>query len=630
MSKIQSWMIGTTALVCGVLLPSQARGEAERILSFDSQIEVRSNADLMVTETIVVRAEGQQIKHGIYRDFPQLYRGQWGLKRRTAFEVLSLTRDGRPEPSHQEKKDNGQRVYFGAAHVDLSPGNYTYQLTYRTDRQVGFFKDFDELYWNVTGNGWEFPIERASAIVRLPPDCPVRSAEAYTGPQGAKGRDYSVTQTTPGRATFVATRALAPKEGMTIVIGFPKGQVTSPSRNDEWISLVKDNIGLALAIAGLFLVLVYYLVVWFLVGRDPAQGVIIPRYEPPKGFSPASVRYLMQMGYDDKAFAANVIGLAVKGALTIEKKGDRYVLIRKRLPNPALTPDETAMATALIGTRERITLEQANHTAIKAALTSLKTSLALQLEKRYFIRNIWYWAPGLMFSLLPCAVSLLSSREIAGALFLLVWVTGWTVGTTALVSGVFTLLRAGHWVQAIPAALFALPFLAGECFGLVMFAYLATIWVPIVFGIGALMNGVFYHLLKAPTVAGRKTMDEIEGFRLYLSVAERDRLNLENPPEKTPQLFEMFLPYALALEVEQEWAEQFKDVLAAAAQAGTHYSPAWYAGVGALSTGALAGALGASLSSAISSSSTAPGSSSGGGGGGSSGGGGGGGGGGGW
>jgi len=146
------------------------------------------------------------------------------------------------------------------------------------------------------------------------------------------------------------------------------------------------------------------------------------------------------------------------------------------------------------------------------------------------------------------------------------------------------------------------------------------------------VNALFYWLLKAPTRTGRQLLDKIEGFRMYLSTAERHRLNLMNPPERTPELFEAYLPYALALDVDQEWAEQFSDILAQAAREGGSYHPSWYRGTGwsRLHPGAFTSALGSSLSSAISSSSTAPGSSSGFSGGGSSGGGGGGGGGGGW
>ena len=126
-------------------------------------------------------------------------------------------------------------------------------------------------------------------------------------------------------------------------------------------------------------------------------------------------------------------------------------------------------------------------------------------------------------------------------------------------------------------------------------------------------------------------MDRIEGFKMYLSTAEEHRLEKLHPPEKTPELFEKYLPYALALEVDQEWSEKFAGVLQRAAT-DQGYSPGWYHGRhwDSMHTGSFASGLGSSLSSAISSSSTAPGSSSGFGGGGSSGGGGGGGGGGGW
>ena len=163
-----------------------------------------------------------------------------------------------------------------------------------------------------------------------------------------------------------------------------------------------------------------------------------------------------------------------------------------------------------------------------------------------------------------------------------------------------------------------------------------------------LSNVFFARILKARTPAGRKAMDEIEGFRLYLSIAEKDRMNLLNPPDRTPELFEKFLPYALALGVEQEWSEQFSEVFARMAAEGTApeswrggYHPAWYMGdsLRGFNTGAFASNLGSSLSGAISSASVAPGSRSGFGGrggggsfggGGGSGGGGGGGGGGGW
>ena len=127
------------------------------------------------------------------------------------------------------------------------------------------------------------------------------------------------------------------------------------------------------------------------------------------------------------------------------------------------------------------------------------------------------------------------------------------------------------------------------------------------------LNALFYHLLKAPTLTGRKIMDQIEGFKLYLSVAEKERLNLLNPPEKTPALFEKYLPFALALDVENAWSEQFAEVLAKAGTGAQPYSPVWYSGRSFTPGYALLTFLPAWAAAlpAPSSSSTAPGSSSG-------------------
>ena len=625
------WMAVLFALL---LAAAPAWAQGERILSFASRIEIRADASLVVTETIRVRAEGQVIKRGIYRDFPQLYHGRWGLNQRTGFTVLSVQRNGRPEPFHLESRDNGQRVYIGQSSVTLAPGEYTYDLTYQTDRQLGFFKDHDELYWNVTGNGWVFAMNQVRAEVSLPPGATVLSAEAYTGPQGARGRDYTSWKSSAAKGVeFETTRALAPQEGLTIVVAWPTGFIQPTTGRAGWRNLLQDNVGIAIALGGLLGALIYYFMAWVMVGKDPAPGTIIPFYGPPAGLSPAAVRYLVHMRFDHKAFAANLISLAVKGAITIDQDAAKDYTVTWKNGTTALLPDEQVVRDKLLCARERLPLQQVNHAKIAAAIKSLKTALALRMERIYFVTNFWYWFWGLLFSVVPLVVSVLTYRNMGGALFMVVWLSGWTVGVTFLLSLVFTLWRSRQWIGAVFTTLFSIPFVGGEIFGLWAFAQSTSIWVPVLFLIGAAMNGVFYHLLKAPTAAGRKLLDQIDGFRLYLTVAEKDRLNSQNPPQKTPQLFEMFLPYALALNVEQQWAEQFTEVLAeAGAGRPGGYAPPWYNGTAWNSLGptGFVSSLGSSMSSAISSSSTAPGSSSGGGGGGSSGGGGGGGGGGGW
>jgi uncharacterized membrane protein len=291
-----------------------------------------------------------------------------------------------------------------------------------------------------------------------------------------------------------------------------------------------------------------------------------------------------------------------------------------------------------LGGKDSIKLENKNHTKIKAAIDALKKNLKTELEKIYFIKNSGYLAPGIVITLLGAAFIILTARDRGMAAGASLWLIIWTAGCYFLAVTVYNKWKAARsgglrkFMGALLITLFALPFFIGEIFGLVMIGTALSIPATMILALLVFMNALFYHLLKAPTLAGRKIMDQIEGFKLYLSVAEKERLNLLNPPEQTPELFEKYLPYALALDVENAWSEQFAEVLARAGTETQPYSPIWYSGSSwdRFNTSRFSDSLGSSFASAISSSSSAPGSSSGSGGGGFSGGGGGGGGGSGW
>ena len=247
-----------------------------------------------------------------------------------------------------------------------------------------------------------------------------------------------------------------------------------------------------------------------------------------------------------------------------------------------------------------------------------------------------------MLSALFILVMAAFAPEPIPAIFLGVWLTGWSVGVGFMLvkvksawGAVFSQGGVAMIMAAVFLTLFSIPFVGGWFFGAGMFAATTSIGGALMVLLIMVLNILFHNLLKAPTRLGRQLLDQLEGFELFMSVAEKDRMNMLNPPERTPEMFERFLPYALALGVEQAWAENFAGVLGRIQEPGTGrrrgYSPAWYHGSdfdGDL--GNMTSSLSSSLSNAISSASTAPGSSSGSSGGGSSGGGGGGGGGGGW
>ncbi|MFM1891115.1 MAG: hypothetical protein RLZ44_192, partial [Pseudomonadota bacterium] len=601
---------------------------------------VQADAEVLVTETIRVRAEGQQIRRGIYRDIPTDYKDRYGNTYRVGLQVLEVRRDGHVEPYRTERRGNGLRIYIGDPDVLLHPGDYQYRIRYRSNRQLGFFADHDELYWNVTGNGWDFAIEQASARVILPDSVPVAAvaAEGYTGPQGAKGQDYQARIDTNGDALFRTTRALAPREGLTIVTTWPKGHVTPPTTEQRFDAFLHDNRDALVGGAGLAVLLLYYLISWLKVGRDPPAGVIIPRYEPPPDYSPAALRFVRRMGYDHKTFAAAVVNLAVKGYLRIvEAVPGQFVLEKLGQTEGAVAPGEGVIASTLFGSgAQQIALTQSNHRVIGKALKAHRRALRLHLEKSYFLRNALYLIPGVLISVGVLIAAVLAlpdpgQRQLAGMMCL--WLAGWSVGVLFLVSNAFHAWRApGNRGRALFATLFALPFLVFWFFGIGTLASEGSpAVVAVVLGTAAI-NYAFYHWLKAPTWKGRRLLDQVEGFRQYLAVAEQDELNFKHPPHRTPELFERYLPYALALDVEQAWAARFAGVLAAAQTDQGGYRPRWYQGRSFTqhNFAGLASAIGSGMGAAIASAATAPGSSSGAGGGGSSGGGGGGGGGGGW
>jgi uncharacterized membrane protein YgcG len=616
--------------LCLLTATTLARAD-ERILDYHSDIRVYKDSSMIVTETIRVRAEGSKIKRGIYRDFPTTYNDKHGNRYVVGFDILDIKRDGKKENYHTEKLSNGIRIYLGRSSYYLPTGEYTYTIAYRTTRQLGYFEQHDELYWNVTGTGWDFPIDKASATVTLPPgiDSSTMRSKAYTGAQGTTGADYTDTINADSTVDFATTRQLYAREGLTIVVGWPKGFVHEPDMAERLGYILADNKNLMVLVIGTILLLLYYTMLWHKVGRDPEKSVIIPRFEPPESISPAAARYIMHMGFDDKAFAAAIINMAVKGYLSVTESeggilglGSKDItLTRESDDKSALTPGEKRVANRLFpGNAKTIKLKNTNHQKISDAKSKLEKYLDDEYNKVYFLLNIGFLVPGFILSVLTIFVAGISASSEPGAfLFLSLWLSIWSIA-------VFTLWIQKHFFIAMVFTFF-------EVMAIGFLTMLTSVWFAVGVVTIVMINLAFFYLMRAPTHAGRKVMDRLEGFRMFMAVAEKDRLNIMHPPEKTPELFEKYLPYALALGVEQEWAEQFSDVLSQVHD-GEQYRPRWYHGRGwyAGNYASFTSGLASGMTSTIASASTAPGSSGGGGfsGGGSSGGGGGGGGGGGW
>ncbi len=288
-----------------------------------------------------------------------------------------------------------------------------------------------------------------------------------------------------------------------------------------------------------------------------------------------------------------------------------------------------------------LAIDDKNHESIHALRTALEQSLEGEYGRSTWRANRSWRVGGIPLSLVALTPAFYFMEPenfmqafLAGVVFLVLWAFfGWLLWADVraffkpgLARKVFTGIG---FLILLPAVLFFAAMIVAmavnakdQSVGIYTAGFAAVV----------LMHVLFSRLLTAPTVLGRKLMDQIEGLRLYMTTAEEKRLDMLNPPEKTPELFEKLLPFALALDCENAWSEKFAAVLAAASYAG----PAWYASSTGFNVNDM-GNFNSRLNTSqydhtvrTSSSSFSPGSFSGSSGGGSSGGGGGGGGGGGW
>ncbi len=540
------------------LILSLSCGATERITKFVSDLYVEESGLIRVVENITVEAENDQIKRGIVREFPTRYTTKFGNHFVVTFDLQNVLRDGKPAQFDQHWQDNGVRVYIRNKNVIIPPGEYTFTLEYTVNRSLGFFENHDEIYWNVTGNGWRLPIDKVIARIHLPPEIPKQKVEvaAFTGAFQQRGKAYMVKTLSDGVIEFETSRPFKTFEGISVVVGWPKGFIAYPSLWQQWRWFFEDNIAILLLLLGLLILFVLYLSVYLKNRKDKAGLVTIPLYHPPKGMTPGQMRYMIKMKYDQQVLASDIVNMAVHGWLEIKCTqayfSQKYSLVAKKKPDDSWY----AKIYHLFFDNDQgtIDLSRSNRAELATVLDLVQKRYSKEC-KLFFKKNNVVVGFGLFFSF------------------------------------VWSLL-----LFAVDAEWF---FLAG----LLLFMF----------------NGIGHTLLQTYSKKGWKIRNEIDGFKMFLQATESERLKLVGtPPTKTPQLYEKYLPYAIALGVEKAWSVQFAPVFRKLEQEGTPYTPIWIYGgrFNSFNTHSFSSNMASSLSSAISSASTPPGSSSGFGGGG--------------
>lgn len=642
---MQGWLRGLLLIVC--LLPGLVSAQ-EAIEDFAVSLQVETDGNLLVTERITVHAEGRDIRRGIYRDLPVGYALPLGLEQSSPISLLGVSRDGRPEAVRRERNGAWIRFYLGSPNVLLEPGLHSYELRYRVGRALLHHADTDELYWNVTGNGWVFPIRQASVEVHLPTGARIGQWAAYTGAQGAQGEDFQIVEQRDDFLHLATTNALPAHHGLTVAVDWQAGLVPRPGLLQSATRVLLDNQGLGLGVLLLIGLLLFYLKAWNRVGRDPQKGVIIPLFEAPQGMSAVQAGYLWHRGLrgafgEARAFSVWLTDMAIGKHLHIEDKahGGGFSLACDQGAGSEMSEFDRDLRKRLFPANKAgiaLTIGSEYEPRLADAVAGLSSQLNKQ-GKAWFANNRGVWVWGLLWAALACVATVLLSgqggEDWAAGLAGLVFSLGFGVPTLI----VFSMARhQPSFGKQMGLYLVALMFGWPVPVGLMMIA--AAVSVPALLLVVAytVLVVVFYYLLPAPTLKGRRLLDALEGYRDYLQLAERDALALAgDAPAMSIALYERHLPFAMALGVEDKWSARFSEALASGLidPAQRDYQPDWYHSRSSYSSPqALSGALVAGLASATALASSPPSSSSsdGGGssGGGSSGGGGGGGGGGGW
>ncbi len=591
---------------------------SDRITHFNSTVRVGVDGKLYVQEKITVNngngqpnpvygmdssllaagAMNNEIKRGIIRAFPLYYVNRNKLFQNTTFALKEVLRDGKKEDWHTEKHENGILVYTGSSNIFLEPGKYTYTISYTTDHQLKLLKEFDELYWNVTGNGWSFRIDSAKCTVILPKTATALSAKLYTGFQGETKEDGTYSTQTIGDSTvivFKTTRPLLPKQGLTIAASWKKGLIKDPGTWENIKYFIWNNKAVFfLPLAALFST-IFCFICWLKYGRDPDKGAIHPQFEPPAGYSPAALGYIYQQGFSNQLTAATIVDAAVRNKIkidveregTIFKHNEYHITTGEGPEKPMISSYEDfesdvedLVDTTIEKGKYNSELGNLNSTVEKFCESNYKNKdgLIKKNDKGFFaLNNSYTTIPGLV-----CIVA----------------------GIWAFFGGLVPALRIKNFWQIAY-------FIGG----------IILCWLVI---------KLFSKLMRAYSPAGRLLKDKIEGFRMFISATDENRFDTMNPPKKSLELYEKYLPFAIALGCAIEWGKQFEEIINTASIGGATISSFSRS----LSNDrSFSSSFASSFSGAISSASSPPSSSSGGGssfGGGSSGGGGGGGGGGGW
>lgn len=515
--------ISTIFLVCVfcfiAFFPISVHSQDFTINDFTANILVNPDSSFTVKETLTV--EFHRPRHGIYREIPYIYTDSLGRNIKTPTEVLSV-RDGNGNKLRSKIIKSGNLINIRIGDPDLYvSGLQKYEIFYKVENAILFFDDHDELYWNVTGNYWKAEIKHAECTVSLAGKKTKEfRAACYTGIIGSteKTCEYS---TSDNFIAFKSAKSFLPGEGLTIAYGWDKGIVSPPSsfRRFLWLINFEQNWIFILPLLSLIIMLN----LWHRKGRDPRdRESVTVMYGPPQHnnipLCPAEVGTLMDETLDSRDITATIVGLAVKGYIKIEETKEEgiifdskdYYLRKQKEADDSLSLFEKKLMSYIFGALPG-KMVSALKNNFYTHIDSLKKTIYSELTRKKF------------FTISPDKI-----RQLYAAAGFIV-----ALAATILLSLLFSDSIGGTRT-----------FLAGILSGLPIFG--------------------FAKFMPAKTRSGSAAYMNILGFEEFLRRAEKDQLMRM----KDNNLFSKFFPYALALNVADNWAKAFEGIY--------QQPPEWY------------------------------------------------------
>jgi hypothetical protein len=564
-------MVKYNRLVQGLMLaclwlPGLAVAQ-DAVLSWQSNITIRSDAILDVVERVQVRAESDALRTGLTRPFALEDAGD------AAISLIDVTRDGVAETAVLEKNGLVRMLRLGNDAAPLPPGEHLYVIRYTVRGAVAFEANADRLRWQVTPRDWALPIQDVSAQLFLPNGMKVSQQRSIIVTNGVRANDF-ITQSREGELSLDVMRPLKARESLLADVTWPKGVVQRPSQVELAEKRVRGQLHVVAGAAGLVALIIFSLLLRALAGRG------VPKSSGDT-LGPAMSRLVRLGQVDDVSVVATILGMACKGYLTIERtETDTYLLQRTwKEGDLGLIPTDRSIAIALYKDKpSRFFVTRDNMEFLRDAQLLLRRALQREIDA-VLMRIARPW----LIIILAAALLVMGVIITLAPVSPLAWVPALLMLAGQLMSYRALCLRpsALRWQigreQRGMLATMGDALTTRSCLPGLALMLLAFLWLAALVKLPSALLILLVGCVAVLTTHRMRSLERLGG-KLVAAVEDSEAQMFDDAAAFDPQRFERDLPMAVALEDETSWSRPFAATLG---DAGVHagYRPRWYSGL---------------------------------------------------